>query len=391
MRYLRLAGLLVLSGLLSACSFGLPTTVARHSGANVLPVYELAYQGELTGQNAQLGIVQQRGVELAITNADASTTLGFKLRLVSIDDQGDDSRAKAAAQDIVADPSILGVIGPNLSGTTEVVGGTYSKADLAFITPSATNATLQNLGFRAFHRIVSNDDVEGAQAAQWLGRKAISTLYVVQDESPYGEGVGDTVAETARALGIHVIEQGVNGTTTSNYAPVAAQVVASTAKALFYAGYARQAGEFARALRTAGYAGIAVGGNGIKSSTFVEQAGDAGYNWYMTCGCQDPTIEPQSRTFATEYEAAYNVAPAAYAAEAFDAANVFVTAIAGARLHASATRSTVSAAVNAIHYKGITTDVRFQRNGDLAASSATVNLFQDLRGQIVELGNIAYE
>ena len=38
---------------------------------------------------------------------------------------------------------MLGVIGPAFSGTTKAVGATYSQAGLAFITPSATNATLQ--------------------------------------------------------------------------------------------------------------------------------------------------------------------------------------------------------------------------------------------------------
>ncbi len=141
------------------------------------------------------------------------------------------------------------------------------------ITPSATNATLQTQGFTTFHRIVPNDNVEGSQGADWLARKGIKKLFVLQDLSAYGKGVGDTVAKEAKAKGITVIEQGLDGTTTKNYNPIAQTITASGADAMFYGGYDAQAALLAKALKSAGFKGITVGGNGIKSTRVHQELG----------------------------------------------------------------------------------------------------------------------
>ena len=47
----------------------------------------------------------------------------------------------------------------------------------------------------------------------------------------------------------------------------------SGADALFYGGYDTQAGQFAKALKAAGYTGITMTGNGGKSSKFTAAAG----------------------------------------------------------------------------------------------------------------------
>jgi branched-chain amino acid transport system substrate-binding protein len=44
--------------------------------------------------------------------------------------------------------------------------------------------------------------------------------------------------------------------------------------------------------------------------------------------------------------------------------------------------------VNNLDYKGITTTIKFQADGDLQTNVQTVNLYEDEKGNIVELGNI---
>ncbi len=88
-----------------------------------------------------------------------------------------------------------------------------------------------------------------------------------------------------------VTRQGVAPKTT-DYSVIAQKVKASGADALFYGGYDTQAALFAKALKTAGYTGITMTGNGGKSSKFTEGAGDAGDGWYFSCGCLDATVAP---------------------------------------------------------------------------------------------------
>lgn len=363
-----------------------PSTQGSGSGAPSNASYTIGFEGPLSGSNAQLGINEVNGVKLAVQQA--ASKFGFKVTLVSEDDQGDPAKSPAAANALVGNTAVLGVVGPSFSGSTLAVGKIYSAAGLAFITPSATNATLQTQGFTTFHRIVPSDNVEGTQGADWLKRKGVKKLFVLQDLSAYGKGVGDTVAQQARKDGISVTEQGLNGTTTTNYNPIAQTIKSSGVDAVFYGGYDAQAALLAKALKAVGFTGITVGGNGIKSSVFTKNAGNAGDGWYMTCGCQDATVAPQAKTFAQDYQAAFNTPPSTYSPEAFDAANALLTAIKAAAANGTPTRASVESAVNGLNYTGITTTVKFQSNGEVDASVATVNLYQDKNGQIVELGDI---
>lgn len=378
-------GAVVLAGCGSSSSGGGGLGGSGSSGGTT---WSIGFEGPLSGANAQLGINEEYGAELAIDQANADPNLGFKLQLVKADDQGDPTKAPAAATQLIQNPKVLGEIGPSFSGASLAVGQRYGAAGLAMITPSATNATIQQQGFTTFYRIVPNDNVEGSQGADWLARTGVKHLFVLQDLSAYGKGVGDTVAKEARAKGIKVTEQGLDGTTTKNYNPIAQTITASGADALFYGGYDAQAALLAKALKSAGYKGITVGGNGIKSSVFTQSAGTAGNGWYMTCGCQDATVAKSAKSFASAYQSKFNTPPSTYSPEAYDATNMLIQAIKTASANGTPTRATVLAAVKNTSYKGITTTIKFQSNGDLLSNVQTVNLYQVKNGQIVELGNI---
>jgi branched-chain amino acid transport system substrate-binding protein len=365
---------------------GTSSGAATSGGTAPSTTVKIGFEGPLSGANAQLGINEEYGAEIAVQQANADTSLGFKVQLVKSDDEGDPAKSPAAATTLVQDPTILGVIGPSFSGSTLAVGKIYSAAGMPFITPSASKGTLQQQGFKTFHRVVPNDNVEGSAAADWLARHGVKKLFVLQDLSPYGQGVGDTVAKEGRAKGIKVTEQGLDGTTTKNYGPIAQTITNSGSDALFYAGYDAQAALLAKSLQSAGFKGLTVGGNGIKSSVFSKGAGAAGNGWYMTCGCQDATVAPTSKDFAAAYKAKYNTPPSTYSPEAFDATNLLIQAIKTAG--ANPTRASVETAVSSSDFKGITAEIKFQADGDLDASGQIVNLYQQKNGNIVVLGNI---
>jgi branched-chain amino acid transport system substrate-binding protein len=382
------AGVFTLAACGSSSSSGGGLGAGSSSSAAATKTVDIGFNGPLSGANAQLGINEEYGVELAVSQANASGNLPFKVVLVKADDAGDPSKSPAAATSLVQNPAVMGVIGPSFSGNTLAAGPIYSSAGLAFITPSATNATLQLQHFATFHRMVPNDNVEGSQGADWLARKGVKKLFVLQDLSAYGKGVGDTVAKEAKAKGIKVVEQGLDGTTTKNYGPIAQTITASGADAMFYGGYDAQAALLAKALKSAGFKGITVGGNGIKDSVFTKNSGTAGNGWYITCGCQDATVAPQSAAFTSAYQAMFKTPPSTYSPEAYDATNALIADIKTAAAAGTLTRAAVETAVNATDYKGITTTIKFQPDGDLLSAVQTVNLYKVKNGNIVQLGNI---
>jgi branched-chain amino acid transport system substrate-binding protein len=386
---LTLAGALMLS----ACSNGNSGSSASSGsssglgGAGSNATYKIAFQGPLSGDNQQLGINEVNGVQLAIDQANKSGNLGFKLALLKADDQGSPEQAPTAAASVLQDNAVLGVIGPSFSGATKAVGPKYGDAGLAMISPSATNPTLSQQGFKTFHRIVPSDNVEGGQAADLFVKKGYKKVVVIDDLSDYGKGVADTLQAGLTKGGVTVQRIGVDAKTT-DYGATATTVKASGAQAVFYGGYDAQAGLLAKALQTAGFTGDKYTGNGGKSSVFVDGAGAAGNGWYFTCGCSDATVAPEAKDFTAAYTAEFNTPPSTYSPEAFDATNALIEAIKTAAKNGTPTRATVEDAVNNLDYKGITTTVKFDKTGEVDASAQTVNLFQEKDGKIVLLGNI---
>jgi len=78
---------------------------------------------------------------------------------------------------------------------------------------SASDGTLQPLGFKTWHRIFPNDYAEGPAAADWLGKHA-QKVFVINDLSAYGAGVAGAVAKQLKKDGVQVITQGVDAKTT---------------------------------------------------------------------------------------------------------------------------------------------------------------------------------
>jgi branched-chain amino acid transport system substrate-binding protein len=163
-------------------------------------------------------------------------------------------------------------------------------------------------------------------------------------------------------------------------------VVSSGADAMFYGGYDADGALLAKALVSAGFKGIAMGGNGVKSSVFTQNSGTAGDGWYFSCGCLDATVAPQAKDFAAAYKKAYNTDASTYSPEAYDATNAMIQAIKAAQSSGQVTRESVEKAVNALNYKGITTTVKFEPNGEV--QQQVINLYQQKTGKVLLVGDI---
>ena len=70
-------------------------------GSGSTPTYTIGFEGPLSGANAQPGINEEYGVELAVDQANAGSSLGFKLQLTKSDDEGDPAKSPAACSALV--------------------------------------------------------------------------------------------------------------------------------------------------------------------------------------------------------------------------------------------------------------------------------------------------
>jgi branched-chain amino acid transport system substrate-binding protein len=353
------------------------------SGGGGKKTFGLAYQGPLSGDNAQLGINMDNGVKLAVEQANAKGDLPFTLKFSNSDDVGDPAQGPTAAQKLIDDASVMAVVGPAFSGATKASEPLFSDASLVSVSPSATNPTLTSQGFKTFFRVVPPDDAQGAEAGAYMvkGLKAKS-VYLVDDKSEYGVGLADVIAKNVS--GATLKREGIP--VTKDYSTIAQKVSASGADTVFYSGYYAELALFTKALKAAGYKGNIVSGDGSNDDQLVTQAGAAAAEGiYLTCPCNDANVDPNAADFLKAYKAKFNANPGTYSPEAYDAANAIIAAM--KTVGADLTRQKVVDAVKAVDYKGITKQIKFEPNGEV--NGKTIFVYQVKAGKRAILGTTA--
>jgi branched-chain amino acid transport system substrate-binding protein len=355
---------------------------SNSGGSSSGKTYTIAFQGPLSGDNAQLGINERNAVELAIEQANASGDLDFTLEYAEADDVGSPDTAPPAAAKLIQDESVVAVVGPSFSGATKAVAKNYADANLAIVSPSATNTTLTEQGFSTFFRVVPPDSAQGEQVAEYLAGKA-ENIYLIDDTSEYGDGLANDIEAELKAQGATYTREGVPAST-QDYSAISAKVASSGADALYYAGYYAGSSLFAKALDTAGYTGLKMSGDGSKDAQFLAGAGASGEGWQFSCPCADATVDPDMKAFADAYEEKWGLASSTYSPEAFDATNAIIEVMKD--IDGEITREKIVEGLRDVDYKGLTNTVKFTESGEI--EKAVVFLYEVKGGQITSLGTV---
>jgi branched-chain amino acid transport system substrate-binding protein len=350
------------------------------------PTLEIGVQGPLSGSNQALGLNIEWGVKLAIQQENAKGDLPFNLAIKESDDQGDQSKGADAANLLIQDPKVIGVVGPAFSGPTAASEALYTSAGLVSVSV-ATRPSLTSSGFKTFYRVVANDSVQGPAAADYMAKVLKATnVYVVDDKSQYGQGLSQATVGELNKDGVKV-ESDSAPAGTQDYSQLASKVASSGAQAMYYSGYYADAGVFAKALKAVNYSGKMLAGDGSKDPNFITTAGpDAAEGWQMTCPCLDAGSDPKFASFASAYKALANADPGTYSIEGYDSANTIISVLKSLNT-ANPTRQAVADGVGKVDYQGLSKEIKFTPGGDVSGTS--IYVYQVKGGQITLIGDIS--
>jgi len=360
LRIISIALVGALGASLSACS-----TVEI---ADRCPPMAIAFVGALTGPSAASGVVKRNSAAVAIGehNLDESEC---EVGLISFDSQGRADQAIALAEQIVADPQIIAVLGPVFSGETEAVMPIFEEAGLPILTPSATNARLGQQGWQTFHRFVSNDADQGPAIAAWLADGHDATrVAVIDDASLYGEGLAQIVVDELIERGIEVPLRGQVDAEQLDYTDEIEMIGDLGVDAVFFGGLSTAGTQLYQQMRAAGLTMLFAGADGILLDDFLDAArGDP--EVLVTCPCIGSAITPEQQDFADRYRAVFGQPVSNYAAEAYDATWLLLSLIDGG----ATSRTQMLSALQTVEFDGITKRVSFDASGE--ATTTEIYLF----------------
>jgi branched-chain amino acid transport system substrate-binding protein len=366
------------------------------------PSFTIGFEGPLTVNSPQLGLNALYAVELAINQANAGTTFGklpFTLNFVKKDDQGSATISPTVAQELVADPSVVAVVGPMYSAATKAAEPTFSSGHLATVSPSATNSALAHSGWHNFFRDVADDSIQGPADADYMVKTLHDTnIVIANDATTYGAGLAASVVTEAKKDHAKVTTETFPATTQcgngsgspTQYPDDAATIVSAKPQILFYGGYYCDLGLLLGALHKAGYTGQVMSGDGSESNALVTSTNpqSAANGVYASCPCAVVGNTPKDKAFSAAFTKLAHFPPAIYSGEAYDDTNAIIDALkilaSGKTGTMAITRANVVNELHKISYVGITKTVAFQADGNIAGKA--IYAYQVKNGKFVELG-----
>lgn len=340
--------------------------------------FKIAVLGVLTGSNNGDGVAVRDSTKLAVEQYNAKHP-GCTATLVEYDSQNTaadkDDQAGAQARAIVADNSILGVVGPIYASEVHDALPVLESGGIPVITPSATDTDLSQNGWKVFHRTLGTDTDQALAGARYLKQVLhASRTYVVDDGSSFGSSVASQVD---RQLGTGSVGTATLDSNATDYTSITKQVVTAGADAVYYGGLSRVGGAFVKQMRAANPNITIVAGDRVFTDSFVDAAGkQAAEGVYITCPCVPPS--EARNNYAEQFKTRYANSPGYYGPEGFDAANVLLAGLNAGK----ATRADMLAWVNGYDGEGISRHVKFTPKGDLDGNKLQVWIYKVSNGDV---------
>jgi branched-chain amino acid transport system substrate-binding protein len=333
---------------------------------------KIASNGPMSGDLAPAWTNLAQAVELAVAQtAPAFEAMGFKIELVSYDDQNDIGVAVGTAKEIVADPEILCGVGNYTSRIFRQTQAIYHRAGLAFISPSATNPIVTEFRYPEVNRVVGRDDWQGGVAAMFAEAQGLARAFVVSQTNDYARLNAYQFRTEAGRRGVEVVGN-MKTDAMTDFQSVVDAAIATRADAVYFSTYsADQAGAFIREAWAAGYQGVFLGPDGLNNPSLLTAAGPfaiEGGGVFFTTTAAEPQYSPEAASFISDFEVRFGERPQMCSPQAYDAASICMKAIQEASMAAGGalpTRAEVAAAVRALEeYRGISGTFTFNESGE---------------------------
>jgi len=286
----------------------------------------------LSGFQANAGQTVLGGARLAADQINrAGGLLGYKVMVVGLDDESDSDVALSIAEEVQAaldrGEQVLGVIGHLNSGQTLAAMNVYKDLSLVVITPTASEVSLTQKGYRNFFRVNANDNTQARVDAEFLVEKlGARRVAVIYNDDPYGQGLGELITAELQAMGSEVVLDLQVSVEQSTFPDEIPQIVAAQPDAIFYGGYEVEAPFLRLELVEAGLNVPFLASDGAFLAATIDDALYAAEGMYVSAFGPRPEAAVD-QTWIKEYQAIEYRNPDTYSINGYSAVEVLAEGV----------------------------------------------------------------
>ncbi|MEX1020230.1 MAG: branched-chain amino acid ABC transporter substrate-binding protein [Litorilinea sp.] len=270
-------------------------------------VINIGFMGPLTGGAAFIGTEQIGFARVAVDIFNERT--GLNVQLVEGDTEINADVGRIVAERLIADESIVAVIGPAGSQVCESTMPIFEAAGVAHVTTACTRTSLTQEGTATdtfFRPIPADNDQSKTDAAYLVNELGATSVYLVDDQSSYSVGLDDEMEIELETLGATVAGRASVSQDETDFSSVVTAIVASGADTVFFPNQIEsQMGTLAVQLREQGFEGIYFLADGGFSLGWVTTAGEAAEGAYVSFFSPDPNDVPEAAEYNERFAAEY--------------------------------------------------------------------------------------
>jgi branched-chain amino acid transport system substrate-binding protein len=345
----------------------------------------IGFVAPITGDQAYVGTGVLYGAQMAVEDANVKGPVfgSTKLKLLALDDQHNPTQAVLAANKLVANPDVMGVIGHFNSSCTKPASAIYHEGRLPQITPASTNPEISRQGFDTFFRVCATDDVQGPAAAEFVYSKlGLRRVAIVDDKTTYGQGLTDQFEKVFKRLGGTVLSHDGITQGEKDFTPLLTRIKAAAPELIFFGGVYPELSLLIKQADKLGLNAPWMGGDGVYDVTLIKLVTpEVAEGTYTTMLGVDPRSLPEAQDFVKRYEARYGEI-GSFSAYGYDATSVLIDAI--RRAGKKDRKAVLEELRKTKDFPGIQGVINFDAKGDAVGQSVGVFKVENGRFLFVE-------
>jgi branched-chain amino acid transport system substrate-binding protein len=344
-------------------------------------IVKIGHVAPMSGSQAHYGKDNENGARMAIDELNTQNiSIGgkkLKFELIAEDDAADPKQGTAVAQKL-CDSKVAGVVGHLNSGTTIPASKVYNDCGIPMVTGAATNPNLTKPGYKTTYRIIANDNALGAGLAFYAADALkLKKVAIIDDRTAYGQGVAEVFKKTALAKGMTVVDEQYTTDKATDFMAILTAVKSKAPDAVFFGGMDAQGGPMLRQMEQLGMSNVKFfGGDGICTAEIAKLAAGAKTIGNVVCaeGGSSLVKMPGGEAWKKRYDAKYPGQFQIYSPYTYDATFLLVDAMKRAN---STDPKVYTPELIKSNYKGVTTTIGFEPNGELKNPAITLYVYKD--------------
>lgn len=342
-------------------------------------VVKIGHIGPTSGPQSNYGKDNVNGVRMAVDDLNAKgVTIGgkkIKFEVISEDDVADPKQGTAASQKL-CDQKVAGAAAFLNSGVAIPSSKIFHDCGIPMITGAATNPDLTKPGWDTTYRVIANDNALGAALAQYTAKTlGLKQVAVVDDRTPYGQGIASVYKKELEKLGVKVVANEFTNDKATDFMAILTSIKAKKPQAIFYGGMYGQAGPMLRQMAQLGMNDVKMfGGDGLCVPELAKVSAGAKTLENVVCADGGASIAkmPGGIEWKKRYDAKFPGQFQVYSPYFYDGVMLLADAMKRAN---SWDPKVYIPFLQKSDYQGVTSHIRFEANGEMKDPTYTLSKF----------------